>query len=122
MRPQAPESSTLKSGNVSRSEVDQLMRAALATRERHNLTGCELAPALWRAQARPAVEHDDQLLLTEMMVIGVGSFPGRQLPQAQPEPLAARLARKACPRSTKPWLLARLIEDGIVDVRHSRRV
>ena len=55
-----------------------------------------------------------------MVVVGIGRLPGRQLPEAQPQALAAGLAAEAGAQAAEPGVLARLVEVRVVDVRHPR--
>lgn len=100
--------------------LTSLMSAGLPAQEGHDFALLQLPPSLGGAQTRPAVEHDDKLLLGEVVVVGIGRFAGGQLPQAQSQPLAACLTAEASSQAAKAWMLTRLIENGIVDVRHAR--
>ncbi len=65
-------------------------------------------------------KHDDR---TKPWRVGAGGFARRQLPQAEPQALAAALTAagltaQARPRAAKPGLLARLVKDGLIDVDH----
>jgi hypothetical protein len=68
-------------------------------------------------------KHDDR---TKPWRVGAGGFARRQLPQAEPQALAAALTAagltaQARPRAAKPGLLARLVKDGLIDVDHGCR-
>src|SRR4029077_11836184 len=75
--------------------VDELMPATLAAQKGHHFSLLQLPPSIRRAQARLAVQDNDKLLLGEVVVVGIGGFAGRQLPQAQPQPVASGLAADA---------------------------
>src|SRR4029077_4917513 len=94
--------------------------ATLAAQKGHHFSLLQLPPSIRRAQARLAVQDNDTLLLGGGGVVGIGGFAGRQLPQAQPQPVASGLAADAGALTPKAGVLARFIEDGIVDVRHAR--
>ena len=87
---------------VSRVRVDELVAAVLPARERDHLALLQLAPPARRAQARPAGRRTTTSSSSvKVMVVGVGCFAGRNLPQAEPQLLApawrlrrARDARK----------------------------
>lgn len=51
----------------------------------------------------------------------IGSFSRRKLPQAQPQPLAAGLSAETCTQTAETRMLAGLIKDGIVDIRHPQK-
>ncbi len=94
------------------------MPALLAAQEGDDLSLLQLSPSVGRAQARLTVEDEHELLLGEMVVVRVGRFAGRQLPQAQPQPVAAGLAAETSAPAAKTGVLAWLVEDGVVDVSH----
>jgi CheY-like chemotaxis protein len=64
------------------------------------------------------VEHDQKLLLGEVVVVGIGGLARRDLEQAQPEPLASRLPSEPGAEAAKPRLLARLVELWAAEVGH----
>jgi hypothetical protein len=99
--------------------VHELVAALLASKKRDNVAWSEVAPPVWRAQARAPVQHDHELLLGEVVVVGVSGFTGRQLPQAQPEPLATRLAAETSAKGAEAWALAWLVEERLVDIDHA---
>jgi hypothetical protein len=55
-------------------------------------------------------------------VVGVRRFARRNLPQAQAQPLAPNVAAETSALTEKPGVLARLVEDGIFNVRHAKSV
>jgi len=75
--------------------VDELVPAALASQEGDDLSFLRLPPSIQRAHTWLAVEHDDKLFLREVVVVEIGHFARRQLPEAQPEAVAAGLAAQA---------------------------
>ena len=95
------------------------MHAGLAAGEADDLALVQFAPALRRPQARPALDHDDELFLGQVPVVGVGGLAGRNLEEAEAEPLAARLPSQPGPLAAKAGLLARLVEVGLAYVRVS---
>src|ERR1019366_7030656 len=102
--------------------VDEQVCALLAAWERDDLARLELAPAGRCAQAHVPGEHDDQLLLAEVRVVGVGGLSGRQLPETRAEPPAAGLTAHAGAAHVEPGVLAGFVEARIEDVRsrHAR--
>ena len=99
-----------------------MVATLLPTRKGDDLARGQLAPALGRAQARSAFEDNHELLLGEMVVVGVGGLAGRQLPQAQPETLATGLAAEPCATAAEAGVLARLIEEGSLTLVIQRSV
>ena len=57
--------------------IDELVCAMLTAQKGHYLSLPQITPSIRCAQARPAVEYEQQLLLGEMVVIGVGGLAGR---------------------------------------------
>ncbi len=93
------------------------MAARLAAQEGDGLALLELPPPGRRAQARAAAEDDQELLLGEVEVVGVGGFARRDLPQAESEPLAPGLAPDTCPQTAEARVLPGLVEDRVRDAR-----
>jgi hypothetical protein len=102
--------------------VDYLVGPHLTNEERDDLPLLEFAPATDHAQARPAREDHDQLLLTQMVVVRIRRLPWWDLPQAETKPFSADLAAEACAAALEARVVAVLIELGIAEVRHSRIV
>ena len=71
------------------------MGASLADAEGDHLARLELAPALRRAQLGASGDHDDELLLGHVPVVGVGRLTGWDLEQAEPDLLGADLTADA---------------------------
>src|SRR5215213_1648436 len=63
--------------------VHDLVRSLLAARKGDHLTVLALTPAVRGAEARTAAQHDHELLLRHMDVLGVGRLSRGQLPQAR---------------------------------------
>ncbi len=102
--------------------VHELMAALLAAKKRDDIAWCEVVPSIWRAQARATVQHDQELLLGKVVVVGVGGFSGRQRPETQPEPPATGLAAKTSAKRTETRALAWLVEERLVDIDHAAGV
>jgi hypothetical protein len=100
--------------------VDELMRALPAPREGKDITGREFVPAVRRSHAGAALEHDQDLLLGEVVVVRVCRLPGRNLEQAEAQPLASGLAPEARPQAAEPRVLTPFVELGVVDAQHAR--
>src|SRR5690348_2639454 len=98
--------------------VHELVGAVLPAQEAHNVALTQLAPAGGRAQAELALEQHNQLLLAEVVVIGIGRLPGGYLPQAQSESLRAGLAAQAGAPRAKPRVLAQVVEVRLIEVGH----
>lgn len=77
-----------------------------------------VSPRTEEREARLAVEDEHELLLGKVIVVRVGRFARRQLPQAQPQPLAASLSAETGAQAAKTGVLAWLVEDEVVDVGH----
>jgi hypothetical protein len=103
------------------SAIRELVTAVLPAQERDDLALLQVTPPLRCAQARGAIEDQDELLLGKMVVVGIRRFARRDLPQAKSQPLAPGLAAEAGTLTAEPGVLAGLIEDGIVDVRHAEK-
>jgi hypothetical protein len=105
-----------------RGVIGELVRALLAARESYGLAFGQLAPTIAGAQAGTALQDNEELLLAKMVVVGVGGLSGRYLPQAQAQPLTPGLTAQSRASAFKARLFARLVEDRIVDIGHSRSV
>ena len=72
--------------------VHELMSAVLPHAARDGISGVELSPAIRRSQVRAACDHDDQLLLRHVPVVGISRLPGREFEEAESDLLAPQLS------------------------------
>jgi hypothetical protein len=95
------------------------MPAVLAAGERHDLALLEVTPTVGGSKRGLTVEHDHQLLLGEMVVVGVCGFARWHLPQTETQTLAPRLSAETGALASEARMLAWLVKDGIVEIRHA---
>jgi hypothetical protein len=92
--------------------VENLVRAVLAERAMEHLAFVELAGAVRGAHGRASVDHDDELLIAEVVVVRIRRLTRWQLPQARADQLAADLGADAGSSGAKAgWPLV-ILEAG----------
>jgi hypothetical protein len=105
-------------GSVAR--VDDLVSAGVARLEAQDLAALDVAPAVRRAQPEARVEEEQQLLLGQVRVVGVGGLARLDLEDAGAEPDRARLPSEPDAARVKPLaVVADLVEVGVVEVGHA---
>ena len=85
--------------------VRNLVRALDPGRERDHLAGLQLAPPFGCAQAGPARDHDQHLLLGRVPVVRADRLPGIELIEARAEVRAAGLPPEPGAAVREPRLL-----------------
>src|SRR6185437_301347 len=101
--------------------VDELMGAALTAGEGADVARAERARAVGGAKGGPALQDDEELLLGEVVVVGVGGLAGSYRPGADAEAFGAELVTDASAARAEAVVLARLVVVGAVEVAHRGR-
>src|SRR5437868_5707067 len=92
------------------------MSATLAHGKADGVSRLELSPPVRRPELRAPGDYDDQLLLGNVPVVGVGGLPGRQLEQAESDLLGSQLPSQSRAQAREARVLSGLIENRAVDV------
>src|SRR4051794_7371639 len=95
------------------------MRPRLTGREHDDVALLELAPSLRCAQARPAFEDDEDLLLGQVRVVGVRRLAWVDFPVREPGLQGALQVADLPAARFESGLVTRIVELGAVDVRHA---